>query len=204
MCPRVGVRAICLELARRVSWRLWMRNPFRHIKTSPDIIRLTVMMYVRFPLSLRRVEDLLHERGLDISYETVRAWWNRFGPMFAAEIRKRRSALVQGMPRWRWYLDQVVVRINGETHHLRRSVDHEGKVLEAFVTRTRDRKAALSSLRRALKRYGRPNVIVTLRNRGRVDFECPLMGQAAATASCHVCIASPRNLRRVLREMRWR
>ena len=66
------------------------RSPFCYFKTSPEIIRLAVMMYVRFPLSLRNVEDLLHERGIDISYETVRFWWNRFGPLFAAEIRKKR------------------------------------------------------------------------------------------------------------------
>ena len=66
-----------------------MKDPFRYFKTSPEIIRLAVMMYVRFPLSLRQVEDLLHERGVEISHETVRAWWNRFGPRFAAEIRKR-------------------------------------------------------------------------------------------------------------------
>ncbi|WP_082649302.1 hypothetical protein [Ruegeria atlantica] len=59
-------------------------NPFRHFKTSSEIIRLAVMMYVRFPLSLRNVEDLLHECGIEISHETVRFWWNRFGPMFAA------------------------------------------------------------------------------------------------------------------------
>jgi putative transposase len=69
-----------------------MRNPFRYFKTSPEVIRLAVMMYIRFPLSLRQVEDMLHERGIDICHETVRAWWNRFGPMFAAEIRKKRSA----------------------------------------------------------------------------------------------------------------
>ncbi len=72
-----------------------MRNPFRYFKNSPDIIRLSVMMYIRFPLSLRQVEDLLHERGIEISYETVRAWWNRFGPMFAAEIRNKRSASIR-------------------------------------------------------------------------------------------------------------
>ena len=66
------------------------RSPFWHFKTSPEIIRLAVMMYIRFPLSLRNVEDLLHERGIDICHETVRFWWNRFGPMFAAEIRRRR------------------------------------------------------------------------------------------------------------------
>ena len=65
-----------------------MSNPFRYFNSSPEVIRLVVMMYVRYPLSLRNVEDLLAERGIDISHETVRFWWNRFGPMFAAEIRK--------------------------------------------------------------------------------------------------------------------
>jgi transposase-like protein len=62
-----------------------MKNPFRYFNSSPEIIRLTVMMYIRYPLSLRQVEDLLFERGIDICHETVRFWWNRFGPMFAAE-----------------------------------------------------------------------------------------------------------------------
>ena len=64
------------------------------------MIRLAVMMYIRFPLSLRQVEDLLHERSIDISYETVRAWWNQFGPMLAAEIRKKRSASMRSLPQW--------------------------------------------------------------------------------------------------------
>ena len=72
-------------------------SPFRYFKTSPEIIRLAVMMYVRFPLSLRNVEDLLHERGIDISHETVRFWWNRFGPMLAAEIRKKRVQQLRGI-----------------------------------------------------------------------------------------------------------
>jgi transposase-like protein len=67
-----------------------MKNPFRYFNSSPDIIRLAVMMYVRYPLSLRNVEDLLAERGIDICHETVRLWWNRFGPMFAAEIKTKR------------------------------------------------------------------------------------------------------------------
>jgi putative transposase len=62
------------------------RSPFRYFKTSPEIIRLAVMLYIRFPLSLRNVKDLLHERGIEISHETVRYWWNRFGPMFAADL----------------------------------------------------------------------------------------------------------------------
>jgi putative transposase len=136
-------------------------SPFRNFKTSPEVIRLAVMMYVRFPLSLRNVEDLLYERGIDVSYETIRAWWNRFGPLFAAEIRKRRSSLMREFPQWRWHLDEVFVRINGETCYLWRTVDHEGEVLEAYVTKKRDRKAAVRFLRKAMKRYGRPRVIVT-------------------------------------------
>jgi hypothetical protein len=65
------------------------RSPFRYFKTSSEINRLAVMMYVRFPLSFRNVEDLLHERGIDISYETVRFWWNRFGPLFASLFLQR-------------------------------------------------------------------------------------------------------------------
>jgi len=138
-----------------------MRNPFRYFKTSPEIIRLAVMMYVRYPLSLRQVEDILHERGIDVSYETVRAWWNRFGPLFASEIRTKRSASMRVIPQWRWHLDEVFVRINGETHYLWRAVDHEGEVLEAYVTKKRNRKAALTFLKKAMKRYGNPEVIVT-------------------------------------------
>ena len=75
----------------RFFYRLEMRNhnPFRYFKTSPEIIRLAVMMYVRFPLSLRNVEDLLHERSIDICHKTDRYWWNRFGQLFASEIRKK-------------------------------------------------------------------------------------------------------------------
>ena len=91
-----------------------MRNPFRYFNSSPEVIRLAVMMYIRYPLSLRQVEDLLFERGIDICYETVRFWWNRFGPMFAAEIRKRRVHQ-SSYSQWRWHLDEVFVKINGET-----------------------------------------------------------------------------------------
>jgi len=141
-----------------------MRNPFRYFNSSPEIIRLTVMMYIRYPLSLRQVEDLLAERGIDICHETVRYWWNRFGPIFAAEIRKRRICR-RSYSRWRWHLDEVFVKINGETYYLWRAVDHEGEVLEIFATKRRDRKAALKFLRRTMKRYGRPDEIVTDRLR---------------------------------------
>lgn len=122
-----------------------MNNPFRCFNSSPEVIRLAVMMYIRYPLSLRQVEDILFERGIDISHETVRYWWNRFGPLFAAEIRKR-CVNERNYSNWRWHLDEVFVRINGERHYLWRAVDHEGEVLEAFVTKRRDRQAALKFL----------------------------------------------------------
>jgi putative transposase len=137
------------------------RSPFRYFKTSPEVIRLAVMMYIRFPLSLRNVEDLLHERGIDISHETVRLWWNRFGPIFAAEIRKKRVNQMRAYSNWQWHLDEVFVKINGEQHYLWRAVDHEGEVLESFVTKRRDRKAALKFLKKSMKRYGNPEIIVT-------------------------------------------
>ena len=106
------------------------------------------MMYVRYPLSLRQVEDLLFERGIEICHETVRYWWNRFGPIFAREIRERQ---IQNRiySNWRWRLDEVFVRINGETHYLWGAVDQEGEVLEAFATKRRDRTAARTFPKRA-------------------------------------------------------
>jgi putative transposase len=138
-----------------------IHNLFRYFKTSPEVIRLAVMMYIRYPLSLRNVEDLLHERGIDICHETIRYWWNRFGPIFAKEIRKKRIHPSGNYSNWRWHLDEVFVKINGELHYLWRAVDHEGEVLEVFVTKRRNRKAALAFLKKAMKRYGRPKEIVT-------------------------------------------
>jgi putative transposase len=119
------------------------------------------MMYVKYPLSLRNVEDLLHERGIDICHETVRLWWRRFGPVFANEIRAKRVQAMRQHTHWKWHLDEVYVRINGEMRYLWRAVDHEGEVLEFFVTKTRDKAAALKFIKKALKRHGRPEAIVT-------------------------------------------
>ena len=91
------------------------QNPFRYFKTSPEIIHLAVMMYVRFPLSLRNAEDLLHERGIDVSLETIRVWWNRFGPMFASEIRRKRVRSSPNYSNWQWDVDEVFMKINGDT-----------------------------------------------------------------------------------------
>ena len=136
-------------------------SPFRYFHSSPEVIRLVVLMYVRFPLSLRNVEDLLHERGIDLCHETVRLWWNRFGPLFAADIRSQRASRMRGYRHWRWHVDEVYVRINGEMHYLWRAVDHEGEVLESYVTKTRDKTAALRFLKKALKRHGSVETIVT-------------------------------------------
>ncbi len=100
-----------------------------------------VLMYVRFPLSLRNVEDLLFERGIDICHETVRLWWNRFGPLFAGDIRRQRVSRMRGFRHWRWH--------------------HEGEVLESYVTRSRDKEAALAFMKKALKRHGSPESITT-------------------------------------------
>lgn len=106
---------------------------------------MVVMMYVRFPLWLRNVEDLLFERGIDVCHETVRFWWNRFGPLFAADVRRQRVNRMKGFRQWKWHLDEVYVKINGEMHYLWRAVDQEGEILESYVTKKRDKKAALQS-----------------------------------------------------------
>src|SRR3984957_15367806 len=138
-----------------------MRSPFRYFNSSPEVIRLVVMMYVRHPLSLRNVEDLSAERGIDISHETIRFWWNRLGPMFGAEIRKKRVARLRRFPQWRWHLDEVFVKINGKLCYPWRAVDHEGEVLETVVTAKRDKAAALKFLKRIMKKYGQPRSVVT-------------------------------------------
>ena len=137
------------------------RDPFKYFKSSPEIIRLAVMLYVRFPLSLRNVEDLLHERGIDVSDETVRFWWNRFGPLFASEIRRKRVQQLRAFSKWQWHVDEVFVKINGERHYLWRAVDHEGEVLESVVTKRRNKSSALKLLRKLMRRYGQPEVVVT-------------------------------------------
>ena len=167
-----------------------MGSPFKYFNSSPEVIRLAVMLYVRYPLSLRNVEDLLAECGIEICHETVRLWWNRFGPLFAAGIRKRRLQLRQGCSEWRWHLDEVFVKINGQTHYLWRAVDHEGEVLDAMAAKRRDRRAALQFLKKLMKRYGRPRAVVTDR--------CPSYGAALreiGNARRHVCTGRRSNNR---------
>jgi putative transposase len=136
-------------------------SPFRYFNSSPEVIRLAVMMYVKYPLSLRNVEDLLAERGIDISYETVRHWWNRFGPLFASNIRRQRTHRMRSFHQWKWHLDEMYVKVNGKMRYLWRAVDHEGEVLESFVTKDRDKAAALKFMKNAMKRFGSPEAITT-------------------------------------------
>ena len=137
-----------------------MELSYRRHRFPPVVIQHAVWVYLRFTLSYRDVEDLLAERGLDISYETVRSWVLKFGPVIARRLRRGRPR-----PSDRWHLDEMVVRIAGKRMYLWRAVDHEGEVLEAVVTARRDKAAALKLLKRIMKKYGAPRIIVTDRLR---------------------------------------
>ena len=138
----------------------------------PAIIRHAVWLYARFTLSYRDVEELLAERGLDVSYETVRRWVLKFGPLFARELARRRPR-----PTARWHLDEMAVMIAGKKFWLWRAVDDEGEVLELLVQRRRNKVAALKLLRKLLKKQGfAPDVLVTdkLRSYGAAKSEMRL------------------------------
>jgi putative transposase len=134
---------------------------FRYFKSSPEIIQSTLLLYVRYSLSLRNVEEILAERGINVSYETVRFWWNRFGPLIANKLRKKRYSSAHNYPNWRWHIDEVFVKTNGETRYLWRAVDHDGEVLGVLVTKQRNTSAAYKALKNLMERYGRPYSIVT-------------------------------------------
>ncbi len=126
-----------------------------------DVIRHAVWLYFRFTLSFRDVEDLLAERGVDVSYETVRRWVLKFGPLFARELRRRRHR-----PTSRWHLDEMAVLIAGRQFWLWRAVDDEGEVLDLLVQRRRDARAAAKLMRKLLKKQGfAPETLVTDRLR---------------------------------------
>src|SRR5271169_3980806 len=123
----------------------------------PEIIQQAIWLYVRFTLSFRNVEDLLAERGILVSYETVRRWVNHFGPMIAADLRRRRSK-----PHTIWHLDEVYLKIDGRLVYLWRAVDAEGEVLDVLVQTRRNKRAALKLMRKLLKKYGFvPDKLVT-------------------------------------------
>lgn len=130
---------------------------FKRHRFPPDVIRYAVWLYYRFTLSLRDVEDLLAERGIDLCYETVRCWANKFGPAIASNIRRRRHRADCV-----WHLDEMVVKIGGKRMFMWRAVDKEGEVLDVLVQKRRNKKAALKLLRKLLKNQGFvPEAIVT-------------------------------------------
>ena len=104
------------------------------------------MMYVRLLLSLQNVEALLFERGTDLSHATVRTCWNGFAPLFAGDIRRQRVSQMKGFRQWRWHLDEMYVKLNGEMVYLWRAFDQEGEIFESYITRTRDKEAAMNAL----------------------------------------------------------
>ena len=115
---------------------------------SPEIIHQAIWLYLRFTLSPRDVEDLFAERGIAISYETVRRWVNHFGPIIAAELRKRRPK-----PHAVWHLDEVDLKIDGRMVYLWRAVDAEGEILDVLVQSKRNKHAALKLMRKLLRKY---------------------------------------------------
>ena len=123
----------------------------------PEIIQQAIWLYLRFTLSFRDVDDLLAERGIMVSYETVQRWVNHFGPMVAAELRTRRPK-----PHTTWHLDEVYLKIDGRMVYLWRAVDAEGEVLDVLVQAKRNKRAALKLMRKLLKKYGFvPDKLVT-------------------------------------------
>src|SRR5258706_13640741 len=145
---------------------------YRRHRFPALVIQHAVWLYLRFTLSYRDVEELLAERGLDVSYETIRRWVLKFGPVFARRLRSSRPK-----PTARWHLDEMVMRIAGETAYLWRAVDHEGEVLDVLVQRRRDKRAALKLMRKLLKKQGfAPAVVVTdkLRSYGAAFAELGL------------------------------
>ena len=130
---------------------------YRRHRFPPPIIQHAIWLYLRFTLSYRDVEELLAERGLDVSYETVRRWVLKFGARVAQRLRRRRPR-----PSDQWHLDEMVVRIAGRRMYLWRAVDHEGEILDMLVQRRRNKRAALRLMRKLLRKHGvAPKLVVT-------------------------------------------
>src|SRR3954469_886149 len=130
---------------------------YRRHRFPPVIIQHAVWLYLRFTLSYRDVEELLAERGLDVSYETVRSWVLKFGSIIARRLRRSRPR-----PSNRWHLDEMVVRIAGKHMYLWRAVDHEGEVLDILIQRRRDKCAAVKLMRKLLRKQGfAPKTVTT-------------------------------------------
>ena len=145
---------------------------FRRHRFPAEIIAHAVWLYYRFPLSFRDVEDLLAERGIDVSFQTVSEWAGKFGPKFAQQLRRRS----RGQFADKWQLDEMVVSINGKKYWLWRAVDANGYVLDALLQSRRNKRAALRLMRKLLKGQGTaPRVVVTDKLRSYSAAKAELM-----------------------------
>ena len=141
---------------------------YRRHRFPAEIIQHAIWLYLRFTLSYRDVEELLAERGLDVSYETVRRWVLKFGPLIARKLRQGRPR-----PSARWHLDEMVVRIAGKRMYLWRAVDHEGEVLEMLVQRRRDTKGGTPADAQAAQETGFRTEVADHRQAGLLRFGFP-------------------------------
>ena len=149
-----------------------LKLSYRGYRFPPAVIQHATWLYLRFTLSYRDVEELLAQRELDVSYETVRRWVLKFGPVIARKLRRGRPA-----PDSRWHLDEMVVRIAGKRMYLWRAVDHEGEILDMLVQRCRNKVAALRLMRNLLRKQGfAPKMLVTV--------SCPLTALRFGSSGC--------------------
>ncbi len=133
-----------------------MKNLYKRHRFPPSVIQYAVWLYYRFNLSIRDVEDLLFERNINVSYESIRLWINKFGPEFTRRLRRRHPGFGDT-----YFLDEVFVKIDGKQHYLWRAVDQDGEVVDVYLQQRRDGKAAKRFFKRMLKSGGIPRQIVT-------------------------------------------
>src|SRR6267154_1425252 len=170
------------------------RLSYRRHRFPPPIIQQAIWLYLRFTLSYRDVEELLAERGVDVSYETVRRWVLKFGPVVARRLRERRPR-----PSCRWHLDEMVVRIVCKRMYLWRAVDHEGEILDILVQRRRDKRAVLRLMRKRLRMNNRAeNSHQIVRRRERKMQRFKSAGSAQHFLSMHAAVHNNFNLQRHL------
>lgn len=144
-------------------------NLYKRHRFPVEIISHCVWLYHRFDMSFRAVEELLFERGVELSYETVRRWCLKFGSEYARRLKRRRA-----QPGDKWHLDEVFLNIGGERRYLWRAVDQHGNTLDILVTSKRDKRAAKRFLRKLLRDNAKPRVVVTdkLRSYGLLSENC--------------------------------
>lgn len=132
-------------------------NIYKRYRFPPDIIQYAVWLYYRFNLSHRDIEDLLAEWGINVTYETIRLWCNRFGPEFATRLRRKHSGYGDT-----FFIDEVFIKIDGIQHYLWRAVDQDGEVVDVYLQKRRDGAAAKRFFKRLLKKHrDEPRKIVT-------------------------------------------